>query len=429
MVILIDLDGTLINTAYRKYKPYKDGLLDFNLSDIPFFKGAIEFVNTQKAKGNRVIIVSDSHPRYVSKIASGFRVESIDLMDKPNTFKMVDYIQKDSELKSLWKDKTNFIVVGDTKLDIEFGRKLEMPTVWLELYKISENDEVNRDERDGIGYPLLTEKMGPTYYAKSFADLLSIIDKPCENLYTLEAAMVGKISTKAIRFRQYKTLSGWSIVRCLARQQDGCCDKYAQATTYFKISNNNRKIESLKDMAKAVENYLVSLMTFTGWSWDYFTYVTDKATTQPLNKMKEIFDLINTPIPKVTLLKWLNNVNGSIRLLKDSQERKSFVSSYLNVDASTNIDNKNIIVLDDQLTTGATSTIVIRKLHEKGAKNILFLTLFQMIDSVMSDKVCPRCGKMMKIKIRRSDGHRFYSCVTPRYGGNGCGYIEDIPNQ
>lgn len=35
--------------------------------------------------------------------------------------------------------------------------------------------------------------------------------------------------------------------------------------------------------------------------WDYFTYVSDKATTNPPNKMLELFELIETPITKKNL--------------------------------------------------------------------------------------------------------------------------------
>lgn len=39
MVIFVDLDGTLTHTADVKYKEYKDGLRDFNPTQIPLFHG------------------------------------------------------------------------------------------------------------------------------------------------------------------------------------------------------------------------------------------------------------------------------------------------------------------------------------------------------------------------------------------------------
>ena len=93
------------------------------------------------------------------------------------------------------------------------------------------------------------------------------------------------------------------------------------------------------------------------------------------------------------------------------------------------LKDKSIIVLDDQLTTGATAWHVIRKLKEKGVRNVLFIAMFQMILPVHNNVICPHCGKPMLIKMRRSDGHKFYSCTPPEYRGEGCGYIQDIPEQ
>ena len=44
MIILIDLDGTLTDTAHEKFKPYKDGKQQTVLSDIPLIQGAKEFI-------------------------------------------------------------------------------------------------------------------------------------------------------------------------------------------------------------------------------------------------------------------------------------------------------------------------------------------------------------------------------------------------
>jgi beta-phosphoglucomutase-like phosphatase (HAD superfamily) len=62
MIILIDLDGTLTDTAHEKFKPFKDGKQQTVLSDIPLIQGAIEFIADIQVKGHKPIIISDSHP-------------------------------------------------------------------------------------------------------------------------------------------------------------------------------------------------------------------------------------------------------------------------------------------------------------------------------------------------------------------------------
>ncbi len=96
MVILIDLDGTLINTVHPTWKPYKDGQDNYDISNylnqVPVFPGAKEFIASRKAKGDNVIVVSDSHFRYVNPICNMLGVESLSLADKPNTVKLNEYL-------------------------------------------------------------------------------------------------------------------------------------------------------------------------------------------------------------------------------------------------------------------------------------------------------------------------------------------------
>ena len=211
----------------------------------------------------------------------------------------------------------------------------------------------------------------------------------------------------------------------------------------YLIANQNRPVELIRGLAKGVSSYL-NQPAVVNEGWDYITYLTDKKTTVPKNKMKEIFDLIETSIPKVQLLKWSATVVGSLRCRNLYSERREFLEQYLSVDAADvkeqgllhienddrlNITGKNIVVIDDQLTTSATAWYVIHKLKAKGAKNILFIALFQMVLPVESDVLCPHCGKPMQLKIRHSDGYKFYSCTPPQYRGDGCGYIMNISEQ
>lgn len=271
----------------------------------------------------------------------------------------------------------------------------------------------------------------------------SIIDSHLSNLYPIEAAFASSSSIRAVRLNDNRYSDGsYACIRCLARQEQGACDKYARADKYYMMSNPQRTQDFLQILASGISSYLNQPSLNQGW--DYFTYLTDKRTTTPPNKMKEIFDMVATPIQKVRLLKWADNVQGSLREQNLYGDRQAFLQNYLSVECplETTVDMfgqeqqspitlicKNVIVLDDQLTTGATAWHVIRKLKEKGARNVLFIAMFQMVLPVNNDVKCPRCGQPMLIKMRRSDGHRFYSCTPPQYGGNGCGFIQDIPNQ
>lgn len=440
MLILIDLDGTLIKTVHPTWKPYKDGQencsIEPYLAQVPILPGAREFIASRKAKGDTIIVVSDSHFRYVNPICDMLGVERVSLADKPNTKKLNEFLDNHPSYKKEI-DNGNCIVIGDTKLDIELGRHIGAMTIWFLPYKIT--DDI-KDERDGIGDEMLSKKMGPTFTSKTFQEMESIIDSHLSHLYPIEAAFAGASSSRAIRLNDNRYTDGsYACIRCLARQEQGACDKFARADKYYMMSNPQRTQDFLQLLANGISSYLNQPSLNRGW--DFFTYLTDKKTTTPPNKMKDIFDLVETSIQKVKLLKWADNVQGSLREQNLYADRQAFLQNFLSVECpmETTVDmfgqeqqtpisltGKNVIVLDDQLTTGATAWYVIRKLKEKGVRNVLFIAMFQMVLPVNNDVMCPRCGQPMLIKMKRSDGHRFYSCTPPQYGGNGCGFIMDI---
>ena len=132
-------------------------------------------------------------------------------------------------------------------------------------------------------------------------------------------------------------------------------------------------------------------------------------------------------IAKIKLFEWDENMTSSLRNEKDYKARQSFIRSHLHIkNSGVSLERKNIIVLDDQLTTGATAFEIRKKLEEQNVGNILIVTLFYMSLLVLDDKICPRCGKPLVIKTNRKKGTKFYSCQPLQFGGDGCGYIENI---
>lgn len=421
MIVLLDLDGTLTDTAHEQFKPYKDGLQETDLSIIPLIQGAKEFIETIKTKGHLPIIISDSHPKYVNKIAETiFNIPAVSLTDKPNIEKTLNYIQSSENLTNLFIDKDNFIMVGDSWLDIELGRRLNIRTVLTTFYKAT-----SIEERDGIGQEWKPIKMGATYFAKTFDDVTNIIENPNKNLLALEAVFQGETSENMVRFLTRHNNGNFIAFRCLARQEDGECDRFARADKYYQIDNPERTVEFISLLAKSVTNYLNRVAKFPQYHWDYITYVSDKKTTTPPNKMKEIFDLVETRLEKVKLFEWSDNVTGSLRNQPNYQSRRDFISANLKTIQSIELQGRNIIVIDDQFTSSATANEISQQLRNKGVKNILFVSLFYLILPIES-KNCPQCGKALKIKINKKNGNKFFSCLPPKFGGQGCGFIENI---
>ncbi|MEO9893108.1 hypothetical protein [Aurantibacter sp.] len=425
MIIFLDLDGTLTHTAHPYFKKMKDGIEDTDVEFIKkyVFPNALNFIKEQFLLGNKLYIISDSHPKYVKAIAEQiFDLPYLSLADKPNDIKTRNYIQSIPGLSEAFINKDNFILVGDSWLDIALGRLLNIRTVLTTFYNSNEIDT-----RDGIGDNRKQIKHGPTYYANNFDELAEIISNPWENLLALESVFQGENSSKAVKFKFQKHENGFTAFRCLARQEDGECDKYARADKYFQIDNPDRSTELLNKLAISVSTYLYRVEAQNSFNWDYLSYVSDKKTTTPPNKMKEIFDLVESDIPKVELFKWDENVVGSLRNNPDYKSRRDFIAKYLSIYESYDLKDKSVVVLDDQFTSSATAYEIATQLRNRGANNILFIALFYLI-LPLSNKICPKCGKGMQIKINRKKGNKFYSCTPPEYRGEGCGNTINIYN-
>lgn len=421
MILLIDLDGTLTDTAHEKFKPYKDGLEETDLSKIPLFLGAKEFIKKLQSNGHKPVIISDSHPKYVNKIANDiFKIPALSLADKPNQTKTANYLQTTFNGKAT---KENTIVVGDTWLDIEMGRALNCPTVLTNFYLAS-----SEENRDGIGQNWKHLKSGATYFVNNFEEIHDILLNPLQNLLAVEGVFQNNYTTKAVRFRTSIYPERFIAYRTLGRQEAGECDKFAVADKYFEFQRSDRTKETLQKLGKATSNFLSFVQqSMPNVTWNFFTFVSDKKTTQPPNKLSELFDLVETTIPKQKFILWNEEIEGSIRNQKDYKSRKEFVDKHIFLSNDTDLQGKNIIILDDQFTTGGTANSICGKFIEKGVKNIIFVTLFYLITTVESVRVCPHCGTKLLVKVNRNQGTRFLSCVPQKFGGKGCGnFTENI---
>lgn len=414
--ILLDLDGTLINTMSAEYAVYRDGKASIDIDSVPLFDGAIEFVKNISANDNEVFIISDSHPRYVEPIASNiFKLKSLSLAYKPSLDKISEFIKQNSSIKL---PSSRIFMVGDTPLDITTARKLKIPSIFVE----HTND----------WKPELWEaarKCGPTYCCSGLKEVEIVINNPLENLLSVEGIPYSKSCIGSIQIGgvQYRSNAGRRLYKiALARQDVGPCDRFAKSDWYNKFSSPNRTKEFLKNLAEGVGNFIQYFAERESLSFDLISYVSDKKTTVPQNKMKEFVEMIDVGIPISKVTTWRNEIDGSIRNQPKRGKRYEFVKKHLYVDDTSKVSAKNIVVLDDQITTGATMDAVTEMLWEKQANHILYISLFSIIDEILSGKLCKKCGKEMSIRNRKRDGNRFYSCVPPKYGGVGCGHTENL---
>jgi len=95
--------------------------------------------------------------------------------------------------------------------------------------------------------------------------------------------------------------------------------------------------------------------------------------------------------------------------------------------AHGNHRGEHIVMIDDIITTGATSLECARMLYEKGASKVTIVTLAanQLEDdtwgAVRYEQIkCLRCGANMKMRFNGSSNEAFFGCSSFRPGANSC---------
>ncbi len=432
MHILLDLDGTLVDTNADRYNDIKCGRdRSFSLGDIPIIAGAREFVEDVKNRGHSVTIVSDSHGAYVGPVSEKiFGTPCLALADKPNTAKLGAYLESIFGFPSRTVAE-EFLFVGDTRLDIQLARGLELPSAFL--FRGTDGDPY--DSYHSKPYdPYHSESTncalrcmeGATYNCLSFGKLLSIIEEPAKSRLVLE----DRIGTAAARiFIGQNINGGFTLIRGLGRQQQGPCDAYGAIGRYNEFGNEDRTEAFLAGVAHDVRRYLHDeVMANDVIRWDMITCVADKATTKPPRKNAKLLQALDLDLPTEELFVWSADVTGSTSQMKKRADRIGFIKRFVRLESEADLKGKNVIVIDDQYTTGATAMLHVEMLIEEGVQNILFVALFYLANDVPVKKICPQCGKRVRIKYRKRDGGPFYSCVPPKYNGTGCGWMGDISN-
>lgn len=419
-LVLLDLDGVLTDTTEPVFKKFKDGLEKCDLNSIPMIDGAIDFIKRLKSNsGIKIAVISDSHPHYVQPIITEFfDVPFLALADKPNTSKTKTFLLNTfGEIKDF---NRRAIMIGDSWLDIELARGLEIPSIYTKLYKFK-----TIDIRDDLGSHDRALKSGPTFEAGSFNEIEDILSQPKQKLLCLEAYFVKDKSSVSRELSLTEVCGKTKTVISLSRQQLGGCDRFVLLNIYNEFQKINRNPEVVSTLASGLNYFLAQFQSSITLNDPILSYIPEKSNTSNPKKMVEIWEKLDAIQSKESLFLWDGIINNSTKSYAHKYDRQKFLETHLQV-KNESIDGRDVIVIDDQYTTGATAETSINKLWEKGAKNVYFITFFYLINLVVTDKVCPKCGKYFQIKVRKKDGAKFLSCASPEFGGIGCGNIQNL---
>jgi HAD superfamily hydrolase (TIGR01549 family) len=112
---------------------------------------------------------------------------------------------------------------------------------------------------------------------------------------------------------------------------------------------------------------------------------------------------------------------GGIKHLKPDERRAAVKGCF---DSKYDWKNNDVILIDDVLTSAATTMECVATLKRKGAGNVLVAALGKD-QSAFDHKFCPLCGRTMKIRNGRNG--QFWGCVGYGDKQNQCRHTEDIP--
>lgn len=416
-VVFFDLDGTLVDTAGREWEDVKYGRKYFSADDIPLKPGALQLLANLRSQGCQLWIVSDSSSAYVRKMSEhlGFGRAYLANCGKPNTIKFeaaffnyYNYFQGDERIR------LECLFVGDSHLDIQIARRLGMPSLLVD------------SEYKGRGR-FKKAALGSTYICRCLSEVHAIVMAPISSKLVLEDPNGGMSTCISL---DVKSENRKVITKGLARQLRGAGDWPQALHVYSKLHEAKRDEIYLNNLSDRLSTWLRTVCESSSgkFDWSVITWAPDKESTIPPNKMRDLVSRIDTHLAIEPLFEWKAGVDGSVRRLTSYASRVEFLKNNLFLRECVDIRGRDIVVIDDQFTTGATSQRMIDDLIEAGARNVLMVILFYIADDVLPGLKCPMCNLDVLIKTNKKTGDRFYSCAPMRFGNvvDGCGWSEDL---
>lgn len=90
------------------------------------------------------------------------------------------------------------------------------------------------------------------------------------------------------------------------------------------------------------------------------------------------------------------------------------------------LDGKTILIVDDIITTGATFSKAFKVLDAAGASETFGVCLAKTVSVQESQKICPKCGRLLRVRKNKKTGIHFYSCTGYFEQVEKCKYSESI---
>lgn len=136
------------------------------------------------------------------------------------------------------------------------------------------------------------------------------------------------------------------------------------------------------------------------------------------------YDRFSNIVQHLTEYFHCTNYSSSLRLLHDIPSQKNLSSfmrmqnAYGEYSFSSSVNGKNIVLIDDVITTGSTALSCARAIITKGAKSVTIVTLGinqfpnYWLNNSLYTPVCSKCGSALHVRINSKDHSYFYGCSS-----------------
>jgi hypothetical protein len=221
--------------------------------------------------------------------------------------------------------------------------------------------------------------------------------------YLGEASIDGQGVHNHEGYRLYWQEADGVRVECLGRYFTGSDERSSQAWT--------RRVLELKNNPSVGDSFVPPLAAFLNrytWKPDFIVPVPPKPGetsrfTAILDVLPDQLVTACTPLlDGLTCLRAVDGYKGLTHEARDTAIRGTISSNY-------SWTGKRVLLLDDVVTSGSTTRECARTLRSDGADEVRLLGLSAAQESFTLTR-CPKCGRTMKRRTRKSDGAPFWGC-------------------
>lgn len=257
----------------------------------------------------------------------------------------------------------------------------------------------------------------PDYYISNLNEINNIkAGKDVGYISEYIAANYGSTNDVVVRcikhcyYNTYEVISGGRYFE----SKDKRSSFNALATRIIKSKRDN----SQEDVFKNIYSFIIRICNANGIKIDGITRVPPRPT--------ESNDRFKGIVEKVASENNTEDLCDNLICIRDYRKQKGLNASerknnIIGVFQATDVIDKTILVIDDILTTGATTFEAVNELYRKGAKKVivgvLATTQFKVQTTYAYDDliICSKCNSSMKLRNENNHNQLFFGCSNYPY--------------